>query len=427
MHLPRNLLGACLAIFVATAMPNLAIAQGADPIAIPGMAQPQAPAAPEAAPAAKPPEANPAPKPAEPGKPAKEEDSKPASTWAGVASGTKGVLGYSLFEVGGTSITLGGILWVCGILFAAWFASRSLQRGLERYGKHRPEVSRPALYALGRVLHYGLIAIGIGVALSAIGLDLTKVAFFASALGVGIGFGLQTVVNNFISGLILLFERSLKIGDFVELESGVTGEVTDISIRATRVTTNDNIDILVPNSEFVNGRVTSWTLRETARRIKVKFGVAYGSDKELVKKAALEAASTVPFTFASEGPRRSQVWLVNFGDSSLDFELVVWLTADAVKRPGAVQAAYYWALEDALGKHGIEIPFPQRDLHVRSLFSAKDEDARELWRGQKKKPSKNKPEQQISDSERERLSGNDALEDALSELPERKNEREDET
>ncbi|HET9033841.1 MAG TPA: mechanosensitive ion channel domain-containing protein, partial [Dokdonella sp.] len=287
-----------------------------------------APVAPEAAPASKPPQAVAEPEPVRSAKPKKKTGSESTTTLAGISSGTRGVLGYPLFEVGGTTITLGGILWVAGILFAAWLASRWLQLGLARYGKNRPEVSRPALYALGRVLHYLLIAIGIGVALSAIGLDLTKVAFFATALGVGIGFGLQTVVNNFISGLILLFERSLKIGDFVELESGVTGEVTDISIRATRVTTNDNIDILVPNSEFVNGRVTSWTLRETARRIKVKFGVAYGTDKELVKKAALEAAATVPFTFASEGPRRSQVWLVNFGDNSLDFQLVVWLTAD---------------------------------------------------------------------------------------------------
>ena len=339
------------------------------------------------------------------------------STWLSLRSGTSSVLDYSLFEAGDASISLGGALRVLVILFAAWFASKWLRRGLERYGKRRPDVSRPALYAAGRVLHYLLIAIGISVALSSIGLDLTKIAFFASALGVGIGFGLQGVVNNFFSGLILLFERSLKIGDFVELESGVTGEVTDISIRATRVTTNDNIDILVPNSEFVNGRVTSWTLRETARRMKVRFGVAYGSDKELVKKAALEAAETVPFTVAMEGPRRAQVWLVNFGDSSLDFDLVVWLTADAVKRPGAVQAAYYWALEDALDKYGIEIPFPQRDLHVRSLLGTRDEEARELWAGRGRKRVKSKGEATLSEGEREELSGNDALEDALSDLP----------
>lgn len=421
MPLARVLLGACLLAVICAASTS-ASAQVAEPIAIPGFT-----AAPEPAPTAaevKPPEKM----PPDSGvarasdEPAKKANRKPKGLLQEVGTTSRGVLDYPLFVVAGTPMTLGSILWVLGILFAAWFSSKWLQRGLERYGKHRPEVSRPALYALGRILHYLLIAVGISVSLSAIGLDLTKVAFFASALGVGIGFGLKSVVNNFISGLILLFERTLKIGDFVELESGVTGEVTDISIRATRVTTNDNIDILVPNSEFVNGRVTSWTLRETSRRIKVKFGVAYGTDKNLVKKAALEAAAAVPFTFASEGPRRSQVWLVNFGDNSLDFQLVVWLTADAVKRPGAVQAAYYWALEDALVKYGIEIPFPQRDLHVRSLFSATEEDAKKLWSGQKKPKSGTKSAQAMSDSEREKLSGNDALDYAMSELPEKEPE-----
>jgi small-conductance mechanosensitive channel len=345
------------------------------------------------------------------------------SFWSTLSSTSRQVLSYPLFEVGNAAITLGGTLRVIAILLAAWLLSHWFRRALERYGQRRPDVSRPALYAAGRIAHYVMIALGFGIALAAIGLDLTKIAIFASALGVGIGFGLQTVVNNFISGLILLFERSLKIGDFVELESGVTGEVTDISIRATRVTTNDNIDILVPNSEFVNGRVTSWTLREITRRVRIPFGVVYGVDKELVKKAALEAAAGVPFTFATSGPRRAQVWLVGFGDSSLDFELVVWLTADAVKRPGAVQAAYYWALEDALRAYGIEIPFPQRDLHVRSLFGTKQEEARSLWQGRAKPPKapkQPKPDATLSKAERRKLGGNDALDDALAELPKSK-------
>jgi small-conductance mechanosensitive channel len=345
------------------------------------------------------------------------------SLWTSVSSASRYALGYPLFEVGDAAITLGGTLRVIVILFGAWLLSRWMRHGLDRYGQRRPDVSRPALYAASRILHYATISLGFGVALAAIGLDLTKIAIFASALGVGIGFGLQTVVNNFISGLILLFERSLKIGDFVELESGVTGEVTDISIRATRVTTNDNIDILVPNSEFVNGRVTSWTLREITRRIRLPFGVAYGVDKELVKKAALEAAAAVPFTVATGGPRRPQVWLVGFGDSSLDFELVLWLTADAVKRPGAVQAAYYWALEDALRAYGIEIPFPQRDLHVRSLFGAEKEEARSLWQNRSrppkvsKAPGDAKADTHLSKSERRELGANDALDDALGDMP----------
>lgn len=140
----------------------------------------------------------------------------------------------------------------------------------------------------------------------------------------------------------------------------------EINIRSTIITTNDNIDIIVPNSEFVSGRVTNWTMRDTYRRIKVQFGVAYGTDKELVKTAVLEAAERVPHTLTDTHHRPPQVWLVEFGDSSLKFELVVWLKPEAVNRPGAVQAAFLWEIHTSLMEHKIEIPFPQRDLHIKS-------------------------------------------------------------
>ncbi len=295
--------------------------------------------------------------------------------WADFSGVLGRTLNYGFFAVGETKITLGGLVRLLLIFLFTWFVSKWLRRGLTRYGERLAKTSRPALYSLGRVLHYVVLALGLSIALSSVGLDLSKIAIFASALGVGIGFGLQTIVSNFISGLILLFERSLKLGDFVELPSGVHGSVSDISIRATRITTNDNIDILVPNSEFINGQVTNWTLRDARRRIKIPFGVAYGSDKELVKLAALEAAAAVPFTLATEGPNRAQVWLVEFGPSSLQFNLVIWLTPEAVYRPGAVNAAYCWALDDALRKYKIELPFPQMDVHLRSFFGATHEQA----------------------------------------------------
>ncbi len=216
--------------------------------------------------------------------------------------------------------------------------------------------------------HYVILAAGLIIALSSIGLDFTKFALFASALGVGLGFGLQNLVSNFVAGLIVLFERSLNVGDFVELESGVAGEVREINMRSTLITTNDNVDILVPNSEFVGGRVTNWTLREVFRRIHIPFGVAYGTNKERVREVVLEASERVPWTLRGQPRRQPQVWFVGFGDSSLDFELVVWLTPEAVKRPTAVQADFLWEIETGLSESGIEIPFPQRDLHLRSGF-----------------------------------------------------------
>lgn len=276
-----------------------------------------------------------------------------------------GFMTMSLFEVSETPVTPLGLTRVVVILGIAWLLSRGVRRALDRLRSRKDSMNQAALYTLGRVLHYLLLLVGLLIALSSIGIDFTKFALFASALGVGIGFGLQNLISNFVAGLILLFERSLKVGDFVELESGVTGEVQEISIRSTLITTNDNVDIVVPNSEFVSTRVTNWTMRQAHRRVRIPFGVAYGTDKELVRQAVLEAAQEVPHTLSQKN-REPQVWLVNFGESSLDFELVVWLRPEAVKRPSRVAADYNWAIESALGRYDIEIPFPQRDLHMRS-------------------------------------------------------------
>lgn len=339
--------------------------------------------------------------------------------WTDISNTLGDTLNYGFFTVGETKITLGGLGRLVLIFLIAWFSSKWLRHGLTRYGERLANTSRPALYSLGRVLHYVILALGLSIALSSIGLDLSKIAIFASALGVGIGFGLQTIVSNFIAGLILLFERSLKLGDFVELASGVHGSVSEISIRATRITTNDNIDILVPNSEFINGQVTNWTLRDTRRRIKIPFGVAYGSDKELVKQAALEAAAAVPFTLTTEGRMGAQVWLVNFGPNSLLFNLVIWLNPEAVNHPGSVNAAYCWALDDALRKYNIEMPFPQMDVHLRSFFGATLEQAQRRFHEPPTQTDTQAPtiEAPITPSR------NDALEDTIAATQERKSEQ----
>jgi len=280
------------------------------------------------------------------------------------------VLGTSLFEMNETPVTLMGLLRLFIIIIIAWVLSKTARSGINHFSSQRASVSPSSIYALSRVLHYLILSIGVVIGLSSIGVDFTKFALMASALSIGIGFGLQTLVSNFVAGLIILFEKSLKVGDFVELESGITGEVMEINMRSTLITTNDNIDILVPNSEFINKNVTNWTMREVYRRVRVPFGVAYGSNKELVKKAALEAADNVHWTLKTDPNRKPQVWLVRFGDSSLDFELVIWLIPEAVKRPSGVQASYLWEISNKLAEHHIEIPFPQRDLHLRSGFES---------------------------------------------------------
>jgi small-conductance mechanosensitive channel len=268
-----------------------------------------------------------------------------------------------LFKLGDTDITLFRIIGLFLILFLAWWFSIQVEHAIQKSDSSR--FSSSGKYALSRIMRYTVWILGTLIGLTWLGFDMQSLAILGGALGVGIGFGLQNIFSNFISGIILLVEKTLKVGDFVDLQSGVVGTVTEISMRYTRVTTNDSVDIVVPNSEFINGRVTNWTFDETARRIHIPFGVAYGSDKEKVREAGIAAANSVDGTI-NDGKRMPDVWLVKFGESSLDFELVIWVDKSRVISPGSSNALYLWALETELRNRGIEIPFPQRDLHIRS-------------------------------------------------------------
>lgn len=219
---------------------------------------------------------------------------------------------------------------------------------------------------LGQSIRIGVMLLAIMVALNFVGVDLAGLTFFSGALGVGIGFGLQSVFSNFISGVIILMEKSLKVGDFIELQSGLSGVVKEINFRSTLVMTNDNVDIIVPNEAFIKAQLINWTMTEARRRIHVPFGVAYSTPKELVEKAILEAAAGVAWTFDDRGEHTPQVWLVRLGEFRLEFELIVWLTEEAVMRPQKVMADYVWAVHSALEKYQIPIAMPQRDLHLRS-------------------------------------------------------------
>ena len=271
------------------------------------------------------------------------------------------------FTLGDTPISAGRLVGLVIIIIFVWWFASMLERGIRHVAMKRAdqEKTASAVYTWARVLRYLVWIIGTMIGLNYIGFELTSLALLGGAIGVGIGFGLQNIVSNFVSGIIILLERTLKIGDFVDLQSAVRGHVREIGLRFTRITTNDDVDVIVPNSEFINGRVTNWTFENRMCRMHVKFGVAYGSDKDRVRAAALRAADRIEGTVQEAG-RKPEAWLVGFGDSSLDFELVVWVGPKLVARPGSTEAAYLWAIEDELRVEGIEIPFPQRDLHVRS-------------------------------------------------------------
>ena len=336
-------------------------------------------------------------------------------------AGIRSIFDYKLLSIGDLTVTVGQIVAMVVVILLTWVAAIVTRRMFQRYGERHPDANQASLYTVTRLVQYVVLVIGALVALNRIGISMGQFAVVAGALGVGLGFGLQAIFSNFVSGLILLFDRSLKVGDFVELDGNVRGTVRAIDIRATRITTNDNIDLIVPNSEFVTGRVVNWTHGSVHRRIRVDFSVAYGVDKELVKKAALEAAGKVRFTLTMDGTQQPQVWLVGFAESRVDFLLVVWLTEEAARRNVAIRAAYLWELDTALKNYGIEIPVPQRDLHVRSLFGRESGQALDQLRGMLTTNAAGAgagaPDagdgrrEQLSAGERQALSGNDALQD----------------
>ena len=272
----------------------------------------------------------------------------------------------ALFSIGDTTVTSIDLVWVVLVFLIAGIVSKVLRGFLRRLAQKHDGVSASGMFTVGKLLHYLLVLIAVFVSFSLLGIDYTKLAIVAGALSVGVGFGLQSIFNNFISGLILLFERPIKVGDLIELSSGTRGRVKAINVRSTRITTWDNIDVLVPNSEFISGKVTNYTLSDDMRRLHIPFGVAYGSDKSMVQQAVIEASLELRCTI-NHGDHKPDVWLINFGDSSLDFELIVWVKGNDLPSDKHPIGMYLWEIETKLAEYGIEIPFPQRDLRLRSI------------------------------------------------------------
>lgn len=279
-----------------------------------------------------------------------------------------------LFALGGTAVTVGGLVAAAVLttlfMVGAWLIGHALKRL-----RLRTREGNAALYVTEKLLTYGLVLFGLIAGLSTLGLNLSSIAVFAGGLGIGLGLGLQGVVKEFVSGLVLIFDRTLSIGDYVEMQDGTRGVVQEIGPRASRIRNNDNVYLLIPNSKLIENTVINWTLRGETRRIHVPFQVARGVDKEKVREVVLAGAREVPFTLSDNDLHRTQVWLVGYGESALKFELIVWPTLEAVKRPKAMHAAYTWAIDDALCKAGIEIPYPQRDIRLRTFFGEEGEDA----------------------------------------------------
>ncbi len=265
------------------------------------------------------------------------------------------------FSIGSWRITFGTIIIVATILYGSFSVSWVVQGVLldQVFPKRRVQIG--VQLALSRLVHYALVLVGFLFALGTLGVNFRNITIIGGALGVGIGFGLQGIVNNFVSGLILLFERPIKVGDWVQLNDQ-WGEIARIGLRATVVRTFDRSEIVVPNADLVSNQVTNWTLTDRYMRIRFNVGVAYGSDVPLVMQTLKECALDNPMVVSNPAP---QIIFMAFGESSLDFELRIWI--NEIDNMIAVRSELNQEIDRRFRESGIEIAFPQRDLHLRSV------------------------------------------------------------
>lgn len=268
------------------------------------------------------------------------------------------ILGKTIFSFDGGTFTVGSLLIVVIVLVATFAVSKYVRRIMKQVLDKRG-LDRSLSYLLLRVTHYLIILIGVFVALNMVGVRLTALVALAGVAGLALGFGLQTIVSNFVSGLIIMGERNVNVGDMIEVGDRM-GEVTRIETRATTIRTMDNVSILVPNENFIAKDVINWSHGDPTVRLRVPVGVAYGSDVERVREILIEIARSDEEVLEDPEPN---VWFDSFGDSSLNFTLLVWID-DPRKRKSTISRLNF-EIDRRFREEDIEIPFPQRDLWIR--------------------------------------------------------------
>lgn len=273
----------------------------------------------------------------------------------------KNLLNHEIFQLASKSITPINIITSIIIMTLGFRLSQFFTRFLLRPSFRKYELDVGLQYTFQRISHYIIVTLAVLISFMTLGLNLSALTVFAGVLGVGVGFGMQNIASNFISGIILLFERPFKVGDTVKVDD-LLCEVEDIQMRATVVRSLDNERIIIPNSHFVENQIVNWSYGDDRIRIAVPIGVAYGSDVERVKRLLLQAAEEEEHVLANP---RARVEFLEFGDSSLNFRLLVWAPSPSLKF--ITVSNINFKINALFLKYNIEIPFPQRDLHVRSV------------------------------------------------------------
>ncbi len=265
-------------------------------------------------------------------------------------------------QVGSLRITLLLVLKTAALLLMMLWAALALSRFIDRKLQTTGDLTPSIKTLIGNIARFVLMALAVVLVLNAVGIDLSALAFFGGAIGVGIGFGLQKVVSNLVSGVILLADKSVKPGDIIMLSETNFGWVNTIGARYTSVDTKDGREHLIPNEDLVTQRVVNWSYSDNRMMLEAKFGTSYGANPHEVCRIAVAAAASVPRVMTDPAP---VCWFLEFGDSSLNFSLRYWI-ADPDRGVITVRAPVMMALWDAFDREGIEIPFPQRDINIRS-------------------------------------------------------------
>ena len=259
------------------------------------------------------------------------------------------------------AITIADVGLALVVLFATVAISRNIPGVLEIVVLQRTPMSAGARYTTRTLARYTILIVGIVLTFDAVGIGWNKVQWLAAAVSVGLGFGLQEIFANFVSGLIILTERPVRVGDTVTIGE-ISGTVSRIQMRATTVTDWDRKELIIPNKEFVTGQIVNWTLSNSVLRLKIEIGIAYGSDTETARRLLLEVAAANEKVLEPPSP---QAFFIGFGDNSLDFELRVFI--DDIDNFSAIRHAINTEIDQAFREANIEISFPQRDLHIRSI------------------------------------------------------------
>ncbi len=268
----------------------------------------------------------------------------------------------ALLTLGTLPITPVFLIKTAVFLFLLRMVSGMCRRFMQERVLVRTTLTAGQQYAFAQISSYLVFLLGLLIGLQWAGVDLSSLVILGGAIGIGLGFGLQNIANNFVSGIILLMERPIQVGDRVEVGS-TNGDVVKIAARSTWIRTNDNVVMIIPNSEFINNRVTNWTANDRQIRFPIPVGVSYASNPEMVRNVLLSVASDHPDVLTVPPP---EVLFTGFGDSALNFELRVW-TVTRVQYPRILSSELYFSIFRAFREQGIEIPFPQRDLHLKSV------------------------------------------------------------